>query len=140
MKKSLFCISIYYIYSCNQHFVMILRVSSYVVYYQVCTISKKQHMRRKYIHRKIRDQWCWHFTRLDSLDRNFILKKIFRASRVIFKNGIHSTRSSFHCFASSEFRVLVEYFWRGVVIFMHLQKMFCPCFTRKKNCLQRKKI
>ena len=30
------------------------------------------------------------------------------SSRVKFKNGIHSTRSSFHCFVSSEFRVLVE--------------------------------
>ena len=48
------------------------------------------------------------------------------SSRVKFKNGIHSTRSSFHCFVSSEFRVLVEYFWRSIVIFMHLQKMFCP--------------
>ena len=32
------------------------------------------------------------------------------SSRVKFKNSIHSTRSSFHCFVSSEFRVLVEYF------------------------------
>jgi hypothetical protein len=47
-------------------------------------------------------------------------------SRVKFKNGIHSTRSSFQCFVSSKFRVLVEYFWRSIVIFMHLQKMFCP--------------
>ena len=57
----------------------------------------------------------------------YLEKKISsESSRVIFKNGIHSTRSSFHCFASSEFRVFVEYFWRSVVIFMHLQKMFCP--------------
>ena len=48
------------------------------------------------------------------------------SSRVKFKNGIHSTRSSFHCFISSEFRVLVEYFWRSIVIFKQLQKMFCP--------------
>ena len=48
------------------------------------------------------------------------------SSRVKFKNGIHSTCSSFHCFVSSEFRVLVEYFRRSIVILMHLQKMFCP--------------
>ena len=46
------------------------------------------------------------------------------SSRVKFKNGIHSTRSSFHCFLSSEFRVLVEYFRRSIVILMHLQKIF----------------
>ena len=46
------------------------------------------------------------------------------SSRVKFKNGIHSTRSSFHCFVSSEFRVLVEYFRRSIVILMHLQKIF----------------
>ena len=48
------------------------------------------------------------------------------SSRVKFKNGIQSTRSSFHCFVSSEFRVLVEYFRRSIVILMHLQKMLCP--------------
>ena len=60
--------------------------------------------------------------------QKFYLEKKFssESSRVKFKNGIHSTRSSFHCFVSSEFRVLVEYFWRSIVIFMHLQKMFGP--------------
>ena len=66
------------------------------------------------------------FTRLDSLDRNFILNFFFQASRVKFKNGIHSTRPIFHCFVSSKFRVLVEYFRRSIVILMHLQKMFSP--------------
>ena len=41
----------------------------------------------------------------------YLEKKISsESSRVKFKNGIHSTRSSFHCFVSSEFRVLIEYF------------------------------
>ena len=72
---------------------------------------------------------------LDSLDRNFILKKNYQASRVKFKNGIHSTRSSFYCFYSSEFRVLIEYFWRRIVIFVHLQKMFFLLNGRKLNAL-----
>ena len=46
------------------------------------------------------------------------------SSRVKFKNGIHSTRSSFHGFVSSEFRVLVEYFWRTIVIFCIYRKCF----------------
>ena len=46
-------------------------------------------------------------------------------SLVKFKYGIHSTHSSFHCFVSSKFRVLVEYFWIFVIL-MHLQKLFCP--------------
>ena len=46
--------------------------------------------------------------------QKFYLGKNFssESSRVKFKNGIHSTRSSFHCFVSSEFRVLIEYFSR----------------------------
>ena len=57
--------------------------------------------------------------------QKFYLEKKFssESSRVKFKNGIHSTRSSFHCFVSSEFRVLVEYFRRSIVILMHLQKI-----------------
>ena len=52
-------------------------------------------------------------------------KKLSReSSQVKFKNGIHSTCSSFHC--SSKFQVLVESFSRTIVIFMHLKKMFCP--------------
>ena len=35
------------------------------------------------------------------------------SSRVKFKNGIHSTRLSFHCFVSSKFQVLV---WRTLSI------------------------
>ena len=57
---------------------------------------------------------------LDSLDRNFILKKIYRASWVKFINGNHSTRSSFYGFILSEFRVIVEYFWRSIVILIQL--------------------
>ena len=50
--------------------------------------------------------------------QKFYLEKKFlsESSRVKFKNGIHSTRSSFHCFVSSEFRVLIEYFRRSIVI------------------------
>ena len=68
--------------------------------------------------------------------QKFYLEKNFssESSRVKFKNGIHSTRSSFHCFVSSEFRVLVEYFWRSIVIFMHLQKNVLPYCVLHKCC------
>ena len=72
------------------------------------------------------------------LARNFFFKIKFlssESSRVKFKNGIHSTRSSFHCFVSSKFRVLVKYFWRRIVIFVHLQKMFFLLNGRKLNAL-----
>ena len=80
---------------------------------------------------------------LDLLDRNFILKKKLssESSWVKFKNCIHSTRFSFHCFVSSEFRVLVEYFWRSIATRVHsrlyddtLNALLIPNkFYQKKN-------
>ena len=66
--------------------------------------------------------WCVEISQEDVSEK----KKKSKSYRATINDGNHSTRSSFYGFISSEFRVLVEYFWRSIVIFMHLQKMFCP--------------
>ena len=58
----------------------------------------------------------WHFTRLDWQKFNLEKNLSSESSRVKFKSGIHWTHLSFHCFISNEFRVLVDYFWRSIVM------------------------
>ena len=69
--------------------------------------------------------WTFYLTWLAR--QKFYLEKNLPSgsSRGKFKNGNDSTRLSFYGFILSEFRVLIKNFWRSIVNFKHLQKMFC---------------